>query len=73
MAKKKSQKSSLLVSLGGAAIILSAYAAYLRLNPSRDAQRITRLEEELRISQEGQIAVESSWSWLRIFASKAWN
>ncbi len=58
MAKKKTQQSSLLVSLGGAAIILSAYAAYLRLNPSPDAQRIIRLEEELRISEEGQIAVE---------------
>lgn len=58
MAKKQAQPTSLLISLAGPAVILCAYVANTRLNPSETASQIVRLQEDLISVKASEVSLQ---------------
>jgi len=58
MAKKQAQSSSLLIALGGPAIILCLYAVYVQVNPSEAATQVVRLETDLETIQKAEVSMQ---------------
>ena len=57
---KKAQSSSMLITLGGPAILLCLYAVNVRLNPSDAAKQVARLEGQLETVKAGEIPFAQS-------------
>ncbi|MEZ6087111.1 MAG: hypothetical protein R3C05_03575 [Pirellulaceae bacterium] len=55
MNRKKSQSSSMLITLGGPAVLLCLYALHVRMNPSEAATQVARLEGELQSVKDAEV------------------
>ncbi|MCG8652164.1 MAG: hypothetical protein MI861_20160, partial [Pirellulales bacterium] len=58
MSKKTQNQSSLLISLALPAVMMAAYASYIRIDPPEKQARIARLEEDLQRVKAREVSVE---------------
>jgi|GEM_PF-5655511 len=60
MAGKKTQSSSMLITLGGPAVLLCLYAVNVRMNPSDAAKQVARLEGQLQTVKAAEVPFAQS-------------